>query len=181
MGVVPTERSSCRRDSVRGWSAHAIDSPNGDSGRRTTRSSRPLRAQDRWHFGAFVCGALAAAELHRWAGRRRNVASGMGRADIVMDAGSLGSHELAATAWGVEVRAASLGRFKRAAFACGTCADAWGAFSHAWSLGRFSLAASAWGAVSDAWGVDAHAWSVGQLRLAAHASAQRIGKGSGRL
>ncbi len=30
--------------------------------RRTGRSSRPLRARDRWHFSALVCSALAAAD-----------------------------------------------------------------------------------------------------------------------
>jgi hypothetical protein len=69
MCVIPTARPSCRRSTVRGWSALAVGNPNdGD------RSAEHGVAADRfareivgfWHT---PCGALAAAE-HQTVGRR---------------------------------------------------------------------------------------------------------------
>jgi hypothetical protein len=50
--------SSCRRDSVPVWYDHAGGIQNGEPGRRTRRSSRPLRAQDRWFFDTLLAARL---------------------------------------------------------------------------------------------------------------------------
>ena len=67
LGVVPTERPLCRRGTVQVWSAHAAGNPSDRD-----RSAEHVVAADRFAreivgFLTGSSGALAAAELHRWA------------------------------------------------------------------------------------------------------------------
>ena len=158
--VAPHHSPSCRRGSVRHvippnaryagvipcWGGRRMLAARGRRrpARRTHRSSRPLRAQDRSVFHTVATVRSRPAELHRWAGRPRTwLPEAVDWASRFMPRRSAGSVTRAVPGvLAIMPRRTADSRTRD--HACGARDHAWSTGTHASAVGRFGRAVDAW-------------------------------------